>query len=129
MAKIYKTTEGDTIISMSKDENSKFLNGLRTAVEELTHIKNEEAMTDTDKDFAETALNGLAILHDYCNPTLTIADIANCYSKPAVYHTGTKEYNELSEMPQPIWEKFLDELAKNGLTCNYNTQHDCFTVG
>ena len=62
------------------------------------------------------------------NTNDTIADIAKRYAEPAVYHNGSKEYDELNDMPQSMWEAFLDELAHYGLTCSYCNVYDTFTI-
>ena len=53
----------------------------------------------------------------------------DAFNIPMVYGNGTEGYKTLSEIPEHLWSDFLDELAKKGLTCNYNCHHDCFTIG
>ena len=127
--KIYKDNKENVIISLTKEENETITNALKTAVEELDLVKKGEAVTATDREYAENALKGLSVLHDVYTPDNTIADIAKRYAEPAVYYVGSREYDELNNMPFPMWEAFLDELARYGLTCSYCNVYDTFTIG
>jgi hypothetical protein len=129
MAKVFKNNKGEVVITLTKEENDILFIGMQKAVEELNLMKNGEAMTDTDREYAEKALEGLSVIHDYYNPNNTVADIAERYKSPAVYCNGSKEYDELNNMSQPLWDAFLDELARYDLRCNYSNTYDTFTIG
>ena len=87
--KIYKDNKENVIISLTKEENETITNALKTAVEELDLVKKGEAVTATDREYAENALKGLSVLHDVYTPDNTIADIAKRYAEPAVYYVGS----------------------------------------
>ena len=126
--KIYKDNNGNIIISLTKEENETITNALKTAVEELDLMKKGEVMTAIDRDYAKYALDGLSVLHDIYTPDDTIADIAKRYAKSAVYHIGSKEYDELNNMPLSMWDAFLDELAHYGLICTYSNVYNTYTI-
>lgn len=129
MAKVFKNNKGEVVITLTKEENDILFIGMQKAVEELNLIQNGEAMTDTDRECAEKALEGLSVIHDYYNPDNTVADIAERYKSPAVYYHGSKEYNELINMSQPLWDAFIGELAQYSMMCSYNPMYDTFTIG
>lgn len=129
MAKVFKNDKGEVVITLTKEENGILFKGIQKTVEELNLMRNGEAMTDTDRQYAEEALEGLSVIHDYYKPDNTVADIAKRYKNPAVYHCGSKEYDELNNMPQPLWEAFLDELAHYSIMGSYNPIYDTFTIG
>ena len=126
--KIYTDNKENVIISLTKEENKTLVEALKTAIEELDLVKKGEAVTAIDREYAEKALKGLSVVHDVYTPDNTIADIAKRYAKPAMYECGSKEYDELNNMPFPMWDAFLDELAHYGLACTYSNVHDTFTI-
>ena len=65
MSKIYKNPNGDVTISLTKEEHETLTNAMKKAVEELRLVKNGEVMTDTDRQYADEALEGLSVIHDY----------------------------------------------------------------
>jgi len=56
-------------------------------------------------------------------------DLAAKYSEPMICRYGTDEYHELESLVGDDWEEFLDELGKYGLSCRFNNEFDCFTIG
>lgn len=61
----------------------------------------------------------------------TVKEIAKEFSaKQGVYGKNTHEYSELMSIDDlDEWTEFCDELAKCGMTVNYNNVYDTFTIG
>lgn len=58
----------------------------------------------------------------------TVKEMVEEFSaKPGVYGKNTREYSELDSIDE--WAEFCDELAKCGMTVNYNHVYDTFTIG
>lgn len=61
----------------------------------------------------------------------TVKEMVEEFSaKPGVYGKNTREYSELMSLDDlNEWSEFCDELAKCGMTVNYNNVYDTFTIG
>ena len=128
------------ILLMTKKEATALYNALvNTNVELDIMIKagnGTEAVTKTDSEICTEAQQGLtAIRHTLGNidpnnqSTAKMVDLAHELAHPQVYGKDSDVYKELLALDNTDYVTFLDELAKHGLTCNYNSLYDTYTIG
>lgn len=48
--------------------------------------------------------------------------------EPGYYENNTREFKTINTLTQNEWTTYLDTLAKDGRTCQYNQEDDTFTV-
>jgi len=134
MVSIYKNDIGN-IVMVFTDESQKQLKGtLANILEELRIVASGDAVTKVDAELCSAAISDIKILFgellEKKEEKESLAKrMAEYYSEPQIYHADTPGYNELNSLEGDNWVEFLDELGKQGLTCTYNNQHDCFTIG
>lgn len=135
MISTFKDDKGN-IVMLFTDESKIMLKGtLANIIEELSIVvdtaKGKEFISNVDGERCETALSDIKqIFGDLLDKEeITAKRYADDFNTPMVYNKQTEGYKTLSEIPERIWSDFLDELAKKGMTCNYNPQHDCFVIG
>ena len=134
MVDIYKNDIGN-IVMVFTDESQKHLKGtLANVLEELRIVASGDVVTNVDVERCGVAIADLQMLFgellDQKENKMSLAKrMAEYYNEPQIYNAGTPGYKELNSLQGDNWEEFLDELGKQGLTCNYNNQHDCFVIG
>ena len=134
MVSIYKNDIGN-IVMVFTDESQKQLKGtLADVLEELRIVASGDVVTKVDAEICSAAISDIKILFgellEKKEEKESLAErMAHKYNEPAVYNSNSVGYKELETLEGDDWEAFLDELGKQGLTCTYNNQHDCFTIG
>lgn len=134
MVSIYKNDIGN-IVMVFTDESQKQLKGtLANILEELRIVASGDVVTKVDAEICSAAIADLQMLFGELldqkkDKVSLVKRMAEYYNEPQIYHADTPGYNELNSLEGDDWEEFLDELGKQGLTCTYNNQHDCFTIG
>ena len=126
--------DGDVFLLMTKDEAKTLYNALVSTNEELKIVvrtgQSKEVVTETDGIICEEARKNLNPLRYALGDINPMADLAKKYAQPCVYNNDTEGYAEIEALDDKMeWPLFLDELAKYGLTCNYSTTYDTFTIG
>lgn len=134
MNSIYKNDVGN-IVMVFTDEDQKQLKGtLANVLEELCIVASGDAVTKVDAEKCSAAIGDIKtlfgeLLEKKEEKESLAKRMADYYNEPAVYNHNTVGYEELESLEGSDWEDFLDELGKQGLTCNYNNVHDCFVIG
>lgn len=129
-----KFEDKDTVIVlMTKKEATTLYNALvNTNVELDIMIKagnGTEAVTKTDSEICTEAQQGLTDIRNTLGNIDPIAELAKKYAHPQVYDNNTEGYSEIEALAEEDWEKFLDELGRYGMSCNYCNAMDTFTIG
>jgi hypothetical protein len=137
MISTFKDDKGNIVMLFTNESKTMLKNTLANLIEELRNVvdtaKGKEFISNVDGERCETALSDIkqifGELLDAKEGYNEAKRYADDFNTPMVYNNKTEGYKVLSEIPERIWSDFLDELAKKGLTCNYNTTHDTFTIG
>lgn len=129
-----KFEDKDTvIILMTKKEATALYNALvNTNVELDIMIKagnGTEAVTKTDSEICTEAQQGLTDIRNTLGNIDPIVELAKKYAHPQVYDNNTEGYSEIEALAEEDWEKFLDELGRYGMSCNYCNAMDTLTIG
>jgi hypothetical protein len=129
-----KFEDKDTVILlMTKKEATALYNALvNTNVELDIMIKagnGTEAVTKTDSEICTEAQQGLTAIRYTLGNIDPIVELAKKYAHPQVYDNNTEGYREIEALDGEDWEKFLDELGRYGMSCNYCNAMDTFTIG
>lgn len=129
-----KFEDKDTvIILMTKKEATALYNALvNTNIELDIMIKagnGTESVTKTDSEICTEAQQGLTDIRNTLGNIDPIVELAKKYAHPQVYDNDTEGYSEIEALEGEDWEKFLDELGRYGMSCNYCNAMDTFTIG
>jgi hypothetical protein len=129
-----KFEDKDTVILlMTKKEATALYNALvNTNVELGIMIKagnGTEAVTKTDSEICTEAQQGLTDIRYTLGNIDPIVELAKKYAHPQVYDNNTEGYREIEALEGEDWEKFLGELGRYGMSCNYCNAMDTFTIG
>ena len=134
MISIYKNDIGNIVMVFSNEDQKSLKDTLSNILEELNIVASGDVVTKVDAEKCSEAIidikNLFGELLDQKEEKESLAKrMAHYYNEPQIYHADTPGYNELDSLEGDNWVEFLDELGKQGLTCTYNNQHDCFTIG
>lgn len=134
MVSIYKNDIGNIVMVFTDESRIQLKGTLANILEELRVVASGDAVTSVDVERCGVAIADLQMLFgellEKKEEKESLAErMAHKYNEPAVYNSNSAGYKELETLEGDDWEEFLDELGKQGLTCNYNNQHDCFTIG
>ena len=134
MISIYKNDIGNIVMVFTDESRKQLKDTLADVLEELRIVASGDVVTSVDAEKCLEAIIGIKNLFgellDQKEDKVSLAKrMAEKYSEPQIYYVGNPGYKELDSLQGANWEEFLDELAKSGLVCHYNNQHDCFTIG
>lgn len=134
MISIYKNDIGNIVMVFSNEDQKSLKDTLSNILEELNIVASGDVVTKVDAEKCSEAIidikNLFSELLDQKENKVSLAKrMAEYYNEPQIYNAHTIGYKELNSLEGENWEEFLDELGKQGLTCNYNVQHDCFVIG
>jgi len=134
MISIYKNDIGNIVMVFSNEDQKSLKDTLSNILEELNIVASGDVVTKVDAEKCSEAIidikNLFGELLDQKENKVSLAKrMAEYYNEPQIYNADTPGYKELNSLEGENWEEFLDELGKQGLTCNYNNQHDCFVIG
>lgn len=134
MISIYKNDIGNIVMVFTDESRKQLKDTLADVLEELRIVASGDVVTSVDAEKCSEAIidikNLFGELLDQKEDKVSLAKrMAAYYNEPQIYNADTPGYKELNSLEGDNWEEFLDELAKSGLTCNYNPQHDCFVIG
>lgn len=134
MVSIYKNDIGNIVMVFTDESRIQFKDTLTNVLEELRIVASGDVVTNVDAELCGAAIGELQMLFgellEKKEDKVSLAKrMAAYYNEPQIYNADTPGYKELNSLQGDNWEEFLDELAKSGLTCNYNPQHDCFVIG
>ena len=134
MISIYKNDIGNIVMVFSNEDQKSLKDTLSNILEELNIVASGDVVTKVDAEKCSEAIidikNLFGELLDQKEDKVSLAKrMAAYYNEPQIYNADTSGYKELNSLQGENWEEFLDELGKQGLTCNYNNQHDCFVIG
>ena len=136
MINIYKNDIGNIVMAFDNEDQKQLKTTLADVLEELRIVASGDVITSVDSDICGKAIIGLKTIFgelieekEKKDEHIEVKRYVDMFNIPMVYNNKTDGYKVLSEIPERIWSDFLDELAKKGLTCNYNTTHDTFTIG
>ena len=134
MISIYKNDIGNIVMVFSNEDQKSLKDTLSNILEELNIVASGDVVTKVDAEKCSEAIidikNLFGELLDQKEDKVSLAKrMAAYYNEPQIYNADTPGYKELNSLQGENWEEFLDELGKQGLTCNYNNQHDCFVIG
>lgn len=134
MISIYKNDIGNIVMVFSNEDQKSLKDTLSNILEELNIVASGDVVTKVDAEKCSEAIidikNLFGELLDQKENKVSLAKrMAEYYNEPQIYNADTPGYKELNSLEGENWEEFLDELGKQGLTCNYNVQHVCFVIG
>ena len=134
MISIYKNDIGNIVMVFTDESRKQLKDTLADVLEELRIVASGDVVTKVDAEICSAAISDIKILFgellEKKEEKESLAKrMAHYYNEPQIYHADTPGYNELDSLEGDNWVEFLDELGKQGLTCTYNNQHDCFTIG
>lgn len=134
MVSIYKNDIGNIVMVFTDESRIQLKGTLANILEELRIVASGDVVTNVDVERCGVAITDLQMLFgellEKKEEKESLAKrMAHNYNEPMIYHAHTTGYKELESLEGDNWEEFLDELGKQGLTCTYNNQHDCFTIG
>lgn len=134
MVSIYKNDIGNIVMVFTDESRIQLKGTLANILEELRIVASGDVVTKVDAEICSAAIADLQMLFgellEKKEEKESLAKrMAHNYSEPAVYNSNSVGYKELESLQGDNWVEFLDELGKQGLTCTYNNQHDCFTIG
>jgi hypothetical protein len=125
------------IILMTAQEAADLRQALKDTTEELNIVikagMGTEIVTSTDSEICKGIAEQIKRLLKTIDPdnpsTAKMADLAYELAHPQVYGKDSDVYKELLALDDTDYTTFLDELAKYGLTCNYNSLYNTYTIG
>ena len=134
MVSIYKNDIGNIVMVFTDESRIQLKGTLANILEELRIVASGDVVTKVDAEICSAAIADLQMLFgellDQKEEKESLAKrMDHNYREPAVYNSQSVGYKELESLQGDNWVEFLDELGKQGLTCTYNNQHDCFTIG
>lgn len=129
-----KFEDNDTVILlMTKKEATALKNAIVSTNAELEIVvktgEGTECVTETDSTIARECIKGIKELRYILCDIDPIVELAKKYAHPEVYDNNTEGYREIEALEDEDWEKFLDELGRYGMSCNYCNAMDTFTIG
>ena len=130
MISIYKNDNKDIVMVFTDSSRIQLKGTLANVLEELQIVANGDSVTSVDADRCNVAIADLKELFgELLEKEPSFGErMAEKYAQPATYYGGSPEYNEIDSIIDYEWDKFLRELGKQGLSCNYNPTFDCFTI-
>lgn len=134
MVSIYKNDIGNIVMVFTDESRIQLKGTLANILEELHIVASGDVVTNVDVERCGVAIADLQMLFgellEKKEEKESLAKrMAHNYNEPAVYNSYTPGYKELESLEGDDWEEFLDELGKQGMTCNYNNQFNCFVIG
>ena len=134
MISIYKNDIGNIVMVFTDESKIQLKGTLANVLEEMRIVASGDVVTKVDAEKCSEAIADLQmlfgeLLEEKEEKESLAKRMAAYYNEPQIYNADTPGYKELNSLEGDNWHEFLDELAKSGLTCNYNPQHDCFVIG
>lgn len=135
MVSIYKNNIGNIVMVFTDESRIQLKGTLANILEELRIVASGDVVTNVDAEKCSVGIADLQmlfgeLLEQKQEEKESLAKrMAHQYNEPMIYHAHTTGYKELESLEGDDWQEFLDELGHQGLTCTYNAQHDCFTIG
>lgn len=134
MISIYKNDIGNIVMVFTDESRIQLKGALANVLEEMRIVASGDVVTEVDAEKCSEAIADLQmlfgeLLEEKEEKESLAKRMAAYYNEPRIYNADTPGYKELNSLEGDNWQEFLDELAKSGLTCNYNPQHDCFVIG